>query len=176
LAVDLGSCDADRSCTRQVDGSAHHVGLEGNQEVRWGDWAVGGSAMWLRARREGASDPANNGLTPENVAERSLRLNARAPLSAFLPVPAAWTAQATVAHEGRRAVLPDDSIWLPGWTVWSLGTSFSAKESKFQYTWGLQIENLFDQRAWQESPYQYGHAYLYPLAPRRLGTSLNLQW
>jgi hypothetical protein len=30
------------------------------------------------------------------------------------------------------------------------------------------IENLTDKRYWKESPYQYGHVYLFPGAPRTL--------
>ena len=36
------------------------------------------------------------------------------------------------------------------------------------------IDNLFDQRAWRESPYQFGHAYLFPLQPRTLRVSLQV--
>ena len=42
-------------------------------------------------------------------------------------------------------------------------------------TWTLRagIDNIFDKRAWKESPYQFGHAYLFPLAPRTLRVSLE---
>ena len=42
--------------------------------------------------------------------------------------------------------------------------------------WTLAIENAFDKRYWKESPYQFGHVYLFPGAPRtlRLGLSVAL--
>ena len=35
----------------------------------------------------------------------------------------------------------------------------------------LGVDNIADRRAWQEAPYQFDHAYLYPLAPRSLRIS-----
>ena len=32
--------------------------------------------------------------------------------------------------------------------------------------WILGADNLFDKRYWKESPYQYGHVYLFPGAAR----------
>ena len=42
------------------------------------------------------------------------------------------------------------------------------------WTWRAGVDNLFDKRAWRESPYQFGHAYLYPLAPRTLRLSVQV--
>jgi iron complex outermembrane receptor protein len=43
-------------------------------------------------------------------------------------------------------------------------------------SWTLAVDNLFDRRYWKESPYQFGHVYLFPGAPRtlRLGLSVAL--
>ena len=42
--------------------------------------------------------------------------------------------------------------------------------------WTLRagIDNLFDRRAWKESPFQFSHAYLYPLAARTVRVSLQV--
>jgi iron complex outermembrane receptor protein len=40
-------------------------------------------------------------------------------------------------------------------------------------TWRAGIDNLADTRAWQESPYQFAHAYLFPMAPRSVRLSLQ---
>ena len=42
--------------------------------------------------------------------------------------------------------------------------------------WRVGIDNLFDRRAWRESPYQYGHVYLYPLAARTARVSVQVGW
>ena len=39
--------------------------------------------------------------------------------------------------------------------------------------WRAGVDNLTDRRAWRESPYQFGHAYLFPLAPRTLRLSVQ---
>ena len=36
------------------------------------------------------------------------------------------------------------------------------------------IDNLTNRRAWQEAPYQFGHADLYPLTPRAIHASVQL--
>jgi iron complex outermembrane receptor protein len=38
----------------------------------------------------------------------------------------------------------------------------------------LGIDNLTDRRAWRESPYQFGHAYLMPLQPRTWSASIAI--
>lgn len=167
---DLGSCDVDLSCTRQVDGEARHTGLEGQIEARWGDWSLRSSATWLRARRQGGQDASLNGKVPENVPQRSARvqLNWRVPQLAGLQL------QASVTHEGPRFVLPDNSIELPSWTTAGLLARYTTRLAGHEVQWRVGVDNLFDRRAWQESPYQYGHAYLYPLAPRTFRTNFQI--
>jgi iron complex outermembrane receptor protein len=73
-------------------------------------------------------------------------------------------------HEGERFVLPDDSVRIPGWTRADLAVAFNAGA----LTWRAGVDNLFDKRAWRESPYQFGHAYLYPLEGRALRVALQI--
>jgi iron complex outermembrane receptor protein len=40
-------------------------------------------------------------------------------------------------------------------------------------TWRAGVENATDERAWRESPYQFEHIYLYPMAPRTWRVSLQ---
>jgi iron complex outermembrane receptor protein len=40
-------------------------------------------------------------------------------------------------------------------------------------SWTLGIENLANRRYFKESPYQYGHIYLFPAAPRTVRLSLQ---
>jgi iron complex outermembrane receptor protein len=40
-------------------------------------------------------------------------------------------------------------------------------------TWRVGLDNALDRRAWKESPTQFGHVYLYPLAPRTWRASLE---
>jgi iron complex outermembrane receptor protein len=83
--------------------------------------------------------------------------------------------QATLAAEGDRMVLPDDnSVRIPGWSRLDLGARWSVDLGTTALTWRVGIDNVADQRAWKESPYQFGHVYLYPLSPRTWRTSAEL--
>lgn len=169
LAADIGSCDVDGSCTRRIDGEAVHRGVEGQVEARLGDWGLQAGAMWLDAERRGSADPAANGLRPVNVPERTFKALVTRRLALW---PAAQASLALV-HEGPRMVLPDNSIEAPGWTRLDLGLRGQWRSGGADWTWRVGIDNLSDERAWRDTPYQFGHAYLFPLAPRTLRASLQ---
>lgn len=167
---DVGPCDGtDGSCTRRIDGEAHHLGLEADAESRWGAFGLQGSAMWLRARREGSTDVGLEGLVPTNVAQRSARM-----VASWQPeaVPG-LAAQASLDYQGPRFVLPDNSARIPGWTTVGLGARYATRAFGHQWLARIGVDNLFDRRAWRESPYQFSHVYLYPLEPRTFRASLQ---
>jgi iron complex outermembrane recepter protein len=167
----LDDCSDEDPCTRRIDGTAHHRGIEAEAEWRSGDVSLRGSAMLLRARRNGSSDPAINGRQPTNVPTRSVKLQAAYNVAALpgLALIGFFT------HEGRRMVLPDNTIATPGWTRIDLGARFTQRIGEQTLVWRLGLDNATDRRAWQEAPYQFGHAYLYPLAPRTVHASLSLR-
>ena len=126
--------------------------------------------MSLQARREGSADTSLNGLRPTNVPATSLKVQAAYNVAA-LP---GLALLGFVTHEGERMVLPDNSIATPGWTKLDLGLRYSQKlTGKQLLVWRMGIDNLADRRAWKEAPYQYDHAYLYPLAPRTFHASVQ---
>ena len=170
LFVDLGACDVDNSCTRQVDGQARHRGVEASGALREGAWTFQAGTQWLRARVEGSATPSNNGLQPTNVPASTFKLQ----VSYAMPAVAGLVLQAKVARESRRMVLPDNSASIPGYTRTDLAARYETRGSGMQWTWRAGIDNLFDQRAWREAPYQFGHAYLFPLAPRTLRLSVQV--
>jgi iron complex outermembrane receptor protein len=163
VSADTGTCAEDGSCTRRIDGEARHQGLEAGAGWTTGAWQWAGSVMWLDAVRQGASDPASNGLRPVNVPARALKLRATHDV-------AAWPGlqlQAALVHEGPRMVLPDNSIEAPGWTRIDLGARLKTVLAGRPVQWQLSIDNVADQRAWRETPYEFSHVYLFPLAPRQ---------
>ena len=169
-ASDIGACGAAETCTRAIDGSARHRGVEAAAAWAAGAWTLQGSAMWLDAKRRGAADAAVNAQRPVNVPARTLRLNAEYRLAAVpgLALWAAWTA------ESDRKVLPyNPSVAIPGWQRADAGVRWRQALDGQSLTWRLAVDNLADQRAWTESPYQFGHVYLYPLAPRTWRASLS---
>jgi iron complex outermembrane receptor protein len=169
-ASDAGVCGAAAlSCTRIVDGGTRHSGVEAEAEWRTGPWNLRASATALNARRTSPTDTTIDGRRPTNVPAASVKVQAafnvtRAPGLALLGF---------VTHEGRRMVLPDNSIATPGWTRLDAGVRYAQHRRTTALVWRAGIDNLTNQRAWKESPYQYGHAYLYPLAPRTLRVSLQ---
>ena len=79
-----------------------------------------------------------------------------------------------LSREGERMVLPDNSVRTAGWTRVDLGLRYARIVDGQRWAWRLGLDNVADARAWKESPYQYGHAYLYPLAPRTWRAALNI--
>lgn len=167
---DIGNCDVNASCTRSEDGEAHHQGLEAEADWRLGAWNLRGSAMALHARRQGSADASLNGQRPTNVPARSLKLQSAYNVAA---VPG-LALLGFVTYEGERMVLPDNSIATPGWTRLDLGARYTHKLGAQTLVWRAGIDNLADRRAWKEAPFQYDHAYLYPMAPRTLHASVQI--
>lgn len=167
---DVGACDGTPgSCERIVEGVAEHRGLEVQAGQRWGAWQASGSALLLQARRRGSTDLTLNGLTPPNVPARSLRATL------------AWSptddAELTLhaAHVGPRYATPDNSARIPAWTKFDANAHRRQRIGDNTLIWQAGIDNLANTRAWKEAPYQFGHAYLFPLAPRTLRLSLAIQ-
>ena len=162
-------CDNADPCTRRADGAARHRGLEAEADWRAGAWNLRASAMALRARREDAADGSVNGQRPTNVPASSLKAQAAYTVAA---VPG-LALLGFVTHEGERMVLPDNSIATPGWTRLDLAMRYTHKLGAQTLVWRAGVDNLANRRAWKEAPYQYDHAYLYPLAPRTFHASLQ---
>ncbi|MCD0416697.1 TonB-dependent siderophore receptor [Rubrivivax sp. JA1024] len=164
--------DVDDSCRLGVVGEQRHRGVEASLVWRTGavDWRA--SAMLLDAVRHerGSSD----GLRPENVPARTLRLGAdwRVPQAGGLLL------QADLRAESDRAVLPyDDSVRIPGWASVDLGARWTQPLADGRaITWRAGVDNVFDRKAWKESPYQFDHVYLYPLQARTWRASASLKF
>lgn len=150
-------------CVGQYDGQALHRGLEANAQWAQGPWRVGAGVTLIDAeRRNSVAEPSTNGKRPTNVPGNVLRLQAgwKTPSVPGLEL------QGQLSREGARNVLPDGSVKLPAWTRVDAALRYETKMRGAATTWTLGIENLFDKRYWKESPYQFGHVYLYPGAAR----------
>ena len=166
---DFGSCDVDASCVRRPDGEQRHRGLEAGATLSLDAWTLRAGAQWLRARVQGSSDPAVDGKQPTNVPARTLKLQADHRLAA-LP---GLTLQGAFVAESHRQVLPDNSAQIPGWARIDLGARLDTRWAGSAVTWRAGVDNVADRRAWRESPYQFGHAYLFPLEPRTFRVSVQ---
>ena len=166
---DFGSCDVDNSCETRLDGTAHHRGLEASAAWRSGAWSLQGGAQWLRARVEGSAVASVDGKQPTNVPARTLKAQLGYDVAA-LP---GLSVRGRVIHESERQVLPDNSAQIPGYTRFDADARYETKIAGVNWTWRAGVDNLFDKRAWRESPYQFSHVYLFPLAPRTFRVSLQ---
>ncbi|HYE70188.1 MAG TPA: TonB-dependent siderophore receptor [Aquabacterium sp.] len=170
--ADIGSCDDDNTCTRRADGEARHRGLEADIDWRAGAWNLRASAMALQARRRGSADANVEGKRPTNVPDLALKTQATYNVGA-LP---GLALLGFVTYEGDRAVLPDNSIRIGGWTRVDLGLRYATTLGGRTLTLRAGVDNVADRRAWKESPYQFSHAYLYPMAGRRGHATVNVQF
>ena len=85
---------------------------------------------------------------------------------------------ATLSAVDDRTVLPDDDeTHIPGYAVVGLNAQWVQRiDASTTFTWRAGIDNLFDKRAWKESPYQFAHVYLFPLPGRTARVSLQIDW
>jgi len=162
------------SCTFTFDGLAHHRGLEGELSQQLGPLRLEGSALLLRARRDGSANPAVNGQRPPNVPEYTAKAGASYTV-ASLP---GLTLGAAAVHEGGRTLLPTDGqLRIPAWTRLDANAQWQQPlADQRRLTWSAGITNLANRRAWREAPYQFEHIYLFPLPERslRLGLQIDL--
>ena len=171
----LDNPDADPSLTNRYthvrDGNVAARGLEAEAQTRVGGLTLRASAMAQRVRNEGTSNP-DTGPIPTNVPNRSVKLLADYAIAA-LP---GLSVLANMAYEGKREVFPDDSAQIPGWTRYDLGARYVQSAGATTLVWRAGVDNLFDRRAWREAPYQYEHAYLFPIEPRTFHASLEAKF
>jgi iron complex outermembrane recepter protein len=159
----LNCTNTPNSCTRQIDGQAHHQGLELSSQTKLTHWDVGGSAMWLNAQRENASVQANsNGQSPVNVPKYILRGMVEYHYASFVGLRSGLR----VSREGQRNVTENGDIKLPAWTTLDATTHYDTKVNSIASSWTLAINNLANKHHWRESPHQYGQYFLHPGAPR----------
>ena len=168
-SADTCSASSTLLCTRAIDGMAHHRGLEATHSEHMGAWTVQFSGIALRATREGSRDASLNGLRPTNVPATSLRLLLTRDIAA-LP---GLNLRSSLTHEGARMALPDNSIAVPAWTRLDLGAQYRHTAGGTQLLWRVDLQNATNRRAWREAPYQFSHAYLFPLAARSLRASVQ---
>jgi len=160
---DSGSCSADSTCLRQIDGQTHNRGLELGGTYSQGPWLLHASSAWIHSERQNATiDPGVNGQQALNVPNAVLRALTQ---YRWANLPGLRTSL-RLNHEGTRRVLEDGSINLPAWTTLDLAAHYDTRMQGVRTEWTLAVDNLTDQHYWRESPKQFGHYYLYPGAPR----------
>ncbi len=167
---DEGTCDEDNTCTRKLDGSAKHRGIELAIVYNSSQWRWDAAGTWLQAQRQNAIiDPNQNGQRPLNVPSLVIRAGLEYRWSL---VPGLRTS-VRLSHEGKRDLIEGGSLQLPAWTTADLAAHYSAPIMGQNTEWTLAIENASNKAYWRESPKQFGHYYLYAGAPRQIRLNLR---
>lgn len=169
IGSDCGSDTPGNTCTRRADGVARHRGLEAQAGWREGPWTLQAGAQWLQAKRQNSVDASINGKRPTNVPASTLKLQTRYDIAA-LP---GLALRADLVAESDRMLLPDNSARIPGQARVDLGLRYLQGLANGSLLWRVGLDNAFDRRAWREAPYQFGHVYLFPQAPRTLRVSVE---
>ena len=171
VSASSGSCDTVSSCVWKRDGEVVHRGIEGTLAARIGAFSLGAGAMALHARREGSATAAINGMRPVNVPAYTLRLQ----LGYRVESVPGLELLAAGAYDSNRIVLPDNSLRISGVGRVDIGLRYEQQLGRRMLTWRAGVENLANERAWRESPYQFDHSYLFPLAPRTFALSVQAE-
>ena len=82
--------------------------------------------------------------------------------------------QANFMTESHREVVPDNSVRIGGYARLDAAARYERRIAQTTTVWRVGVDNLADRRAWREAPFQYGHAYLYPVAPRTFRASVEV--
>jgi iron complex outermembrane receptor protein len=157
-------------CLGRHDGHAVHRGAEASVQWNSGTWEWTGGVALVDAKREGSTaEPTVNGRRPPNVPRSVVRASA----GWNVPAVPGLQLRAQLSHEGRRSVLADGSIELPGWTRVDAAAHYQTRMGHTPLRWTVGVDNLLGRRYWRESPFQFGHVYLYPGAPRTVRLSVT---
>ncbi len=133
------------------NGLQRHRGLEfsvsGSPTERW---TVVGGFQLLNAKGVNVGDPTINGRTPVGVVERSANL-----YTEYRIAPRANLAlTANLSIEGRAPLLPDESYYIPGYGMLSLGARYGFDVSGRALTLRALVNNVTDKYYWQTDTYQ----------------------
>ncbi|HEV7912749.1 MAG TPA: TonB-dependent receptor, partial [Albitalea sp.] len=170
VGIDCVSDAVRDTCTRRRDGDARHRGVELSAAWQSAPWTVQGGLQALQARRHGSVREDVNGQRPTNVPALAFKLQGRYDVAA-LP---GLALQGDLLAEGDRMLLEDNSARIPGYGRVDAGLRYAQTTGFGSFVWRAGIDNLLDRRAWRESPLQFGHVYLFPLAPRTLRLSVEV--
>jgi iron complex outermembrane receptor protein len=151
------------------DGESVHRGIEANAGWRSGSWRLQGGVQYLHARRENSADPIVDGKRPVNVPQ----LTGTALVAYTVPQLAGLSLWSALRAESERQVTPNNDAQIGGYGLVDLGAKFVQKLDKRDLTWRAGVDNVFDRRAWRESPYEFSHVYLFPTEPRTFRLSLE---
>lgn len=135
------------------DGKASYKGLElsatGNVTR---DLSIYASALFLKAKQGATADPVLIGKDIENTAKTTWSVFGEYEFSQLLP---GLALNAGVYHVGKRAINPENSAYLPAYTLLNVGGSYTAEIAGSEVTFRVTGENVTGKRYWAASGGNY---------------------
>lgn len=152
----------DASNTYVRNGRETHRGLEvsangkATPELNWNL-----SMMALNTRQDGTGQPDIDGkrVTDVPAFKSTAWVEYALPAVPGLKVDGNWT------YSGKKAFDVENSVFVPGYHVFGLGTSYALQAGLTHVTLRARVDNLFDKFYWGDVTPQLG-GYLIPGAPR----------
>lgn len=135
------------------DGKASYRGLElsatGNVTP---DFSIYASALFLDAKQGETDDATLIGNDIENTAKTTWSVFAEYRFSQLVP---GLALNAGVYHVGKRAINPENSAYLPSYTLLNIGGSYTAEIGETEVTFRVTGENVTGERYWSSAGGNY---------------------
>ncbi len=107
-------------------------------------WRIHAAVLRLKARQEAPNQPLINGMTPENTPDWTGNLGVSYSPAA---VPG-LTLRGGVALISKRPVNAQDQGYIPGYSLYNIGASYTTRIQGRRTTFQLAIDNLANKRYW----------------------------
>ncbi|MDB5707334.1 MAG: ligand-gated channel [Sphingomonas bacterium] len=107
------------------------------------DFSLYASALFLDAKQGKTADPTLIGKQVENTAKTQWSISGEYRLTPVLP---GLAITAAAFHTGSRAINPSNSLFLPGYTLFDLGGSYTFSLAGREMTARVYAQNITDKR------------------------------
>ena len=153
-------------------GEQVHRGLELGAQGRLGrslNYSV--SLMALHMNQQGTGNASIDGKRPPDVAplKSSTVLEYLVPGVAGLKINGVWQ------YSGRKAFDNENTVFVPGYSVFGLGTAYATELAGVRTTLRASVDNVADKFYWRDVTPQLG-GYLIPGAPRTIKVSAQFDF
>lgn len=154
-------------------GTVKHSGLEFSAAGRLADGLrLFAGATLIRARQSGTGVATFEGKAPLNVPW----LRAQAALDWSIPRVPGASLNVTWARVSEKYALRDDSLSVPAYDRFDLGSRYVMRVGPSEVTWRFRVENVLDTVYWKDVGEYFGDGYLHLGAPRTFRLSAQMEF
>ena len=165
--------DSDYKYDYVQEGSIKNIGLETSFAHKISKRLnILASMMYLRAKQSGASDSAQNGAQAIGIP----KLHATAYIDYLLPNFEDLSIQGGWTYTSSKGVTLDNSIKAPSYNKFDAGFKYIKNSGKYQSTYRVYVENIFDKFYWRDVSQSFGSNTLYPGTPRLIRATASFDF